>query len=66
MGWLSATVLARGVEAPLADVSLSKSAEGARDTARWFSRMQTGDLQGYLVYALLGLIAMFAWGASHV
>ena len=33
--------------------------------ARWFPRLQSGDLQAYVVYALIGLALVLGWGALH-
>ncbi len=66
MGWLSGTVLARGVEPALAAGSLKVPAAGARTLAVWFGRLQTGNLQAYVIYALLGLVLVLGWGMSHV
>ncbi|MDP2008330.1 MAG: NADH-quinone oxidoreductase subunit L [Rubrivivax sp.] len=65
-GWLSSSVLARGVEPALAAGSLSGPAAAGRTLARWFGRLQTGNLQAYVIYALLGLVAVLGWGAAHV
>ena len=66
MGWLSATFLARGVEAPLTrdERSMQPARAGARAT-RWFARLQTGDLQAYVIYALIGLALVLGLGAVH-
>jgi NADH-quinone oxidoreductase subunit L len=65
MGWLSTTLLARGVEAPLARTTLVQPAQAGARATRWFSRLQSGDLQAYLVYALIGLALVLGLGAVH-
>jgi hypothetical protein len=34
--------------------------------SQWLSRLQSGDLQAYLIYALVGLALVLVWGAAHV
>ncbi len=65
MGWLSATVLARGVEAPLTQTTLVQPAHAGARATRWFGRLQTGDLQAYVIYALIGLALVLGLGAVH-
>lgn len=65
LGWLSATALARGVEAPLAAGTLEQPARSGPALGRWLMRLQSGSLQAYVVYALLGLALVLAWGAAH-
>ncbi|MCE3284326.1 MAG: dehydrogenase subunit, partial [Steroidobacteraceae bacterium] len=64
--WLSEAVLARRVEARIARVSLERPARfGGRATAL-LSRVQTGDLQAYVIYALIGLAVVLGLGvATH-
>jgi NADH-quinone oxidoreductase subunit L len=65
MGWLSAKLLSRHVEAPLTRASLEQPARlGARAT-RLFSRLQTGDLQAYVLYALVGLVLVLLLGVAR-
>jgi NADH-quinone oxidoreductase subunit L len=64
LGWLSATFLARGVEAPLARTSLMQTAHAGTRATRLFARLQTGDLQTYVIYALIGLALMLGLGAA--
>ena len=64
MGWLSTAVLAR-VEAALSRSSIDRPSRGGPAASGWFARLQTGDLQAYLVYALIGLALMLGWGAVH-
>jgi NADH-quinone oxidoreductase subunit L len=66
LGWLSESVLGRRVEVVLAWGSIDRPGALGNGLARWFARLQTGDLQAYVVYALVGLAAMLAWGAAHV
>jgi NADH-quinone oxidoreductase subunit L len=63
LGWLSASVLARGVEAPLTRTTLVQPAHAGARATRWFSQLQTGDLQAYVIYALLGLVLVLGLGA---
>jgi NADH:ubiquinone oxidoreductase subunit 5 (subunit L)/multisubunit Na+/H+ antiporter MnhA subunit len=63
LGWLSTSVLARGVEAPLTSASLVQPAHAGARATRWFSQLQTGDLQAYVIYALLGLALVLGLGA---
>jgi NADH-quinone oxidoreductase subunit L len=65
LGWLSATVLARGVEQGLAR-GMAQAGRSGPAVARWLARLQSGDLQAYLVYALAGLALVLVWGAAHV
>ena len=65
MGWLSATFLARGVEAPLTQTTLVQPAHAGARATRWFGRLQTGDLQVYVIYALIGLALVLGLGAVH-
>jgi NADH-quinone oxidoreductase subunit L len=64
--WLSEVVFARRVEAPIARLTLERPARaGARATAL-LSRVQNGDLQAYVIYALLGLALVLGLGvAAH-
>jgi NADH:ubiquinone oxidoreductase subunit 5 (subunit L)/multisubunit Na+/H+ antiporter MnhA subunit len=65
-GWLSAFVGTRIVEPLLSALSLSAPAALARAVSRGFGQLQTGNLQAYLIYALLGLAAVLGWGVAHV
>jgi NADH-quinone oxidoreductase subunit L len=64
--WLSADALPRRLEAPITHLSLDAPARlGARATAL-LSRVQTGDLQAYVIYALIGLALVLGLGvAAH-
>jgi NADH-quinone oxidoreductase subunit L len=64
LDWISASVLARRIEAPLAQLML-RSADGARRASRLFVRLQTGNVQAYAFYALAGLAIVLWWGALH-
>jgi NADH-quinone oxidoreductase subunit L len=64
LGWLSASVLARGIEAPLTRTSLVRPAHAGARTTRWLSQLQSGDLQAYVIYALLGLAIVLGLGAA--
>jgi NADH-quinone oxidoreductase subunit L len=63
MGWLSAAFLARGVETPLARTSLVQTAAAGARATRLFARLQTGELQVYVIYALIGLALVLGLGA---
>jgi len=63
MGWLSATFLARGIETPLTRTSLVQTAAAGARATRWFARLQTGELQVYVIYALIGLALVLGLGA---
>jgi NADH-quinone oxidoreductase subunit L len=65
MDWLSASVLAHGLEATLAKITLAKSADITRYVSTLFARLQTGNLQTYAFYVLLGLALTLWWGAKH-
>ncbi len=64
-GWLSAVALGRGVEPLLARQTIDAPARAGNAGARWFPRLQSGDLQAYVVYALIGLALVLGWGALH-
>jgi NADH-quinone oxidoreductase subunit L len=63
MGWLSASFLARGIETPLSRTSLLQSAAVGTRASRLFARLQTGELQAYVIYALIGLALVLGLGA---
>jgi NADH-quinone oxidoreductase subunit L len=65
MGWLSSSFLARGVEGPLTRTSLVHSAAAGGRATRWFARMQTGELQVYVIYALIGLALVLVLGVVN-
>ena len=65
VGWLSERVLARRVEAPLTRASLERPARSAPRRRRLLARLQTGDLQAYVVYALVGLAVVLVLGVAH-
>ncbi len=66
VGWLSAAVLARRVEPALARRLIDQPARVGATFASRFARLQTGDLQHYVVYALIGVAFVLVWGAAHV
>jgi NADH-quinone oxidoreductase subunit L len=66
LGWLSVSVLQRGVEAALTEGSITSPSRNGPAASRWFARLQSGNLQAYLVYALIGLALVLGWGAAHV
>jgi NADH-quinone oxidoreductase subunit L len=61
-GWLSQTLLQRGLEPLVARLSLDLPATLARGTSRGLAWLQTGRLPGYVVYALAGLVLVLLWG----
>ena len=64
--WFSEAVLARRVETALNAGTLAKPADGVSAAARLFARLQTGNVQGYVLYVLLGLALILCWGVVHV
>jgi NADH-quinone oxidoreductase subunit L len=62
-GWLSSQVLARGIEAPLTRTTLVRPANAGARATRWLSQLQSGDLQAYVIYALIGLAIVLGLGA---
>ncbi|RNC68502.1 MAG: NADH-quinone oxidoreductase subunit L [Desulfuromonadales bacterium] len=62
---LSEEVLAKRVESALHEGTLVKPSEGVRATTRLFARLQTGNVQAYLLYALMGLALILWWGVAH-
>ncbi|HWJ04272.1 MAG TPA: NADH-quinone oxidoreductase subunit L [Steroidobacteraceae bacterium] len=65
MDWLSDTVLARRIEAPLTRTSLERPADAGARMNLWFTRLQSGDLQTYVIYALIGLAIVLGFGVAH-
>jgi NADH-quinone oxidoreductase subunit L len=65
MDALSETVLARRVEAPLTRTSLEQPARLGTKANGWFTRLQSGDLQVYVIYALIGLALVLGLGVAH-
>jgi NADH-quinone oxidoreductase subunit L len=64
--WISEAVLGRNVESAINDLAIEKSAGGAQYTSAIFSWLQSGNVQAYVFYVLLGL-AMLLWiGVSNV
>src|SRR5262245_30958052 len=64
MDWVWESVL-RPIEATLADASLSRPATGARRASRWLARLQTGNVQAYAFYVVVGLALTLWWAATH-
>jgi NADH-quinone oxidoreductase subunit L len=65
MGWLSARFLPRRIEAPLTRASLERPARFGGHATRLFARLQTGDLQTYVLYALVGLAVVLILGVAR-
>jgi NADH-quinone oxidoreductase subunit L len=63
--WLSDRVLARGVEPLLARSTLERPARIGARVSGLLRRLQSGHLQAYVAYALLGLAIVLAWEALH-
>jgi NADH-quinone oxidoreductase subunit L len=66
LGWLSVSVLQRGIEKPLSSARTVAPALGAQVGTRWLGALHTGNLQVYVIYALVGLVVMLAWGVARV
>ena len=64
LAWLSTHGLGRGIEAPLTRTSLVAPANAGSRATRWFAQLQTGDLQAYVIYALIGLGLVLGLGAA--
>ena len=45
--------------------TLDGPAAGVRLTSRLFVRLQTGNVQAYLLYVLMGLALILWWGVTH-
>jgi NADH-quinone oxidoreductase subunit L len=65
VGWLSDRVLARRVEAPLARASLQRPAQLGAAATGLLARLQNGDLQAYVIYALVGMAVLLVLGVAH-
>ncbi|HXV20309.1 MAG TPA: NADH-quinone oxidoreductase subunit L [Desulfuromonadales bacterium] len=65
LDWLSESVLDRRVEAALNDGMLAKPAGGVQGAARLFSRLQSGNVKAYALYAFAGLAVILWWGVAH-
>jgi NADH-quinone oxidoreductase subunit L len=63
--WLSVSVLQRGFETAVAKVSLGLPADAARHASRLLAQLQTGNVQAYVFYVLIGLAAVLGWGLSR-
>ncbi len=63
--WISESVLARGVERGLDKGVLTRSSDSVDYASGMFSRLQTGSVQAYVLYALLGLALVLWWGGIH-
>jgi hypothetical protein len=61
--WLSDRVLARGVEPLLARGTLERPARIGARVSGLLRRLQSGHLQAYVAYALLGLAIVLGWEA---
>ena len=63
--WLSESVLGRGIETAVAKVSLGLPADAARHASRLLAKLQTGNVQAYVFYVLVGLAVVLGWGLSR-
>jgi NADH:ubiquinone oxidoreductase subunit 5 (subunit L)/multisubunit Na+/H+ antiporter MnhA subunit len=63
--WLSESVLARRVETVLNDGMLARPVGGVHGAARLFSRLQSGNVKAYALYAFAGLAVILWWGVAH-
>jgi NADH-quinone oxidoreductase subunit L len=63
--WMSERVFLQLGDRVLLDGSLHGLARGAQGAATGFARVQTGNLQFYLLLALAGLVALLGWGLGH-
>ena len=63
--WLSESVLGRGLETAVAKVSLGLPADAARYASRLLAQLQTGNVQAYVFYVLVGLAVALGWGLSR-
>jgi NADH-quinone oxidoreductase subunit L len=63
--WLSESVLGRGVETAVAKVSLGLPADAAGRTSRLLAQLQTGNVQAYVFYAVVGLAVALGWGLTR-
>ncbi len=63
--WISRTVFLRLGDRVILDGSLNGLARYAQVTAGRLGRAQTGNLQLYILFVLLGVIGVLAWSAGH-
>jgi len=64
--WLSDRVLLKFGDRTLIDGTLHGLAATARGAAGVFGALQSGSLQRYALYVVLGLLAALAWSLRHV
>ncbi|HJV64235.1 MAG TPA: hypothetical protein VJ550_00735, partial [Geomonas sp.] len=65
LDYLSEAVLARRVEPVISGVTLAATSESVQVGSRLFSRLQSGNLQAYLLYAVAGLVVILWVGVFH-
>lgn len=65
MDWLSESILARAVESALARSTLERPGTAVRYFSTLFARLQTGNVQIYALYAVIGLAVMFWWRVTR-
>jgi NADH-quinone oxidoreductase subunit L len=63
--WLSESMLGRGIETAVTKLSLGLPADAARHASRLLAQLQTGNVQAYVFYALVGLALALGWGLSR-
>jgi len=66
LGWISERVFLGLGDRLVLDGSLNAMARLARRGAGVLARVQTGDLQTYLFYVMIGTALCLAWGFAHV
>ncbi len=62
---LSESVLAGVSEKLLAYLTIDRASAGARYAGNVFSRLQSGGVQAYVLYAIAGLALILWWGVAH-
>ena len=65
LDFLSEAILSRKVEKAIGFASIAAPSEGVRLGSRLFSRLQNGNVQTYLLYALAGVVAILWVGVFH-
>ena len=63
--WISNTIFLRLGDRVILDGSLNGLARYAQVTAGRLGRAQTGNLQLYILFVLLGVIGVLAWSTGH-
>ncbi len=63
--WVSESVLAKVTETTFNFVAIELPSGGINMVSRLFSSLQTGNVQAYVLYVLLGLALILWWGVAH-